>query len=610
MHSLQIAASEGHSKVFYYLLEHLVQGDTDDAVQSLLEVVTWQDGEGNTVFHHLCEDGADPPEKDVQDDMEEAPKMMLLLGVCHEVQQITEKQVTLRDLVNRPNSRKKRPLDCCRSYATARLLLKGKADPTNSVALMQAHANIPLLELLLKRRADINAKPFEALHDGQLLPLHQAVADGDVPLVEQLVQMRADIQLTDADGRSAMAHASIMTMISYLKSKGLDPGQQSAVTGDTLMHVLASRGNEVGTLLYLLKQMHLPVRLNSMSETLLHVAAKHGHLEMVKALAEEGFDLLAGDRAGQSPLHLACSGGHFGVARFLLSYLPQADYRDERSETPLLESVKAGSLDIYKLLLEKRANVLAKTSRAETALHLAAVNNKTKMMEELLQLNSIELNSETKPEKNTALHLAVLSGQYTAVQVLMKCPTVDIARQNQKGDTPITLAAKAEAVGVLELLLKGRRVPHKALSGPMLEAVACGSENACKYLICCRVDLRECVDSEGNNALHKVARHGSPTIAQLLLDKWPTENFDRRSRPAEVVKALMKRGSQGMTPCVVADVCDHEPVSRLFMAYLFRNNVITGGSVSSARPGEQMAEEVGTCVSRGSGMRGVCCIQQ
>ncbi|KAF9439000.1 hypothetical protein BGZ76_001895 [Entomortierella beljakovae] len=64
-----------------------------------------------------------------------------------------------------------------------------------------------------------------------------------------------------------------------------------------------------------------------------------------------------GDWEGRTPLHIACSAGHFDVARFLLSHGASIHLRDRLNHTPLYDAVTRGNnIDIVRMLRDTGAH--------------------------------------------------------------------------------------------------------------------------------------------------------------------------------------------------------------------------------------------------------------
>lgn len=79
--------------------------------------------------------------------------------------------------------------------------------------------------------------------------------------------------------------------------------------------------------------------------TLLHTAAKHGHVELARALLQRGAQVNLLDYGGmrRSPLHWACHGGHVALVEVLLE--ADADTSaDGRSWSKLVQGSRCGSL--------------------------------------------------------------------------------------------------------------------------------------------------------------------------------------------------------------------------------------------------------------------------
>lgn len=62
-------------------------------------------------------------------------------------------------------------------------------------------------------------------------------------------------------------------------------------------------------------------------DSALHLAVAHGRVELVRLLVEAGGDVYATNKAGQTPLEVACEKGFVSAVRALLDVLPAFDAR-------------------------------------------------------------------------------------------------------------------------------------------------------------------------------------------------------------------------------------------------------------------------------------------
>ena len=94
--------------------------------------------------------------------------------------------------------------------------------------------------------------------------------------------------------------------------------------------------------------------------TFLHVAAKHGKLEIVEKLIELGADLnRRGAILGGGAINEAASDGHIEIVRYLLSCGAELDV-SEPERNPLFSAILGGHIDIVKLLIENGIDIHVK----------------------------------------------------------------------------------------------------------------------------------------------------------------------------------------------------------------------------------------------------------
>jgi uncharacterized protein len=89
----------------------------------------------------------------------------------------------------------------------------------------------------------------------------------------------------------------------------------------------------------------------------LHVAARHGNINIVKYLVASGLDINAsGGTSGSTPINFAVSEGHGEIVRYFLDNDAFLDLR-EPEKNPLFSAIHKGHLEIAKLLVEKGIDV-------------------------------------------------------------------------------------------------------------------------------------------------------------------------------------------------------------------------------------------------------------
>ena len=152
--------------------------------------------------------------------------------------------------------------------------------------------------------------------------------------------------------------------------------------------------------------------------TTLHKAAIGGHHNIVRLLLEKLDDHRAmincRNYSGQTALDIAIINGNYPCVLLLIQggaeINPIAASND--SEFPLYLAVKAGNLEIVKLLIKNGANLKAKYSNDRTALHMAVTSRAkdANRICEILLKNGVDVDSKNKELQNTALHLEVRKG--------------------------------------------------------------------------------------------------------------------------------------------------------------------------------------------------------
>ncbi|KAJ1472067.1 ankyrin repeat-containing domain protein, partial [Baffinella frigidus] len=179
--------------------------------------------------------------------------------------------------------------------------------------------------------------------------------------------------------------------------------------------LIAKKGIDVSALDY-----------SSSKQTLLHLAAWFGFADVVKVLLEAGADLAARDVCGRTPLHTAARGSYEEmVARLLLdagaevgaSVQPAAGHGPQNGWTPLHCAAFNLHHSLVTLLLDRGADVHAKTScHEQTALYFA-VDRKDEKLVRLLVDRGADLDA-TDRSHILPLHEAIWNGSAKMIKLL------------------------------------------------------------------------------------------------------------------------------------------------------------------------------------------------
>lgn len=107
--------------------------------------------------------------------------------------------------------------------------------------------------------------------------------------------------------------------------------------------------------------------------TALHLAAKAGHVEIVKELlAQEGIEMEACSSMKRTAVHVAAEFDHVEIVKLLLARGADFDHRDFDESTPLHIASQYGSLNTLDYLLkETKADMSAKNKFGYTASDIA-----------------------------------------------------------------------------------------------------------------------------------------------------------------------------------------------------------------------------------------------
>jgi ankyrin repeat protein len=159
-------------------------------------------------------------------------------------------------------------------------------------------------------------------------------------------------------------------------------------------------------------------------------ACETGNLTAVQNLCEaNGIDVNWTNDAGNTALYLAVKNGHVAVVKFLLS-LPEIDPNKAEisKEKPLFAQSPKEVQDAYKAAYKR--------------------------LEDVYKKRGVDVGVDKIIRNATPLSNAILNGNLQIVELLSKCPTIDVNKLMICGLTPLCFATQKGNLDMVNFLLK------------------------------------------------------------------------------------------------------------------------------------------------------------
>ncbi|WAR23175.1 ANK3-like protein [Mya arenaria] len=315
-------------------------------------------------------------------------------------------------------------------------------------------------------------------------------------------------------------------------------------------------------------------------ETCLHIAARTKEGEKcAEMLLKSGADVNATQEAGETPLHVAVRHCHLEVARAVLQYV-----RTNKSK-----------IDAYMLVNQPNYE-------GETAVHYAAGLSKlvahdefedTDIMKLLLEYNG-DTNTHTKMTYETPLHYAARSGNDDVMLEMVKhigpkSIQNAVNRQAKNGWSPLLVASEQGHLEVVKILLNYHArvdVFDEAHGKAALHLAAENGHDKVADILLWRKAYVNAKSKSGITPLHLAAQNGYNTLVRLLIEthkasidalslakKTPLHMAAQYGK-LDVCATLLKLNADAnavdehvQTPLHLAAENDHSDVVKLFLKH-------------------------------------------
>ncbi|MDO4557740.1 MAG: ankyrin repeat domain-containing protein, partial [Planctomycetia bacterium] len=245
--------------------------------------------------------------------------------------------------------------------------------------------------------------------------------------VEGTTEESTELPLEEGAGATGVVESGVETLsepsVVALTEADVPVPEVERDAGMSALHYAVQIGNRDWVRGLLAGGMNPDLREGRIGETPLHLASRHGRVELVTELLRFGASVNSQNREGATPLLLAAQEGHTEVVRLLLDAGAVPDIPANGRVTPLHQAAALGHEEIATLLLERQASSAPTMEGGWTPLHLAVQEGHDSLVALLLRSGAAP-QSETV-DGVTPLHLAAACGHVEILRRLLRCADPD-----------------------------------------------------------------------------------------------------------------------------------------------------------------------------------------
>eukprot|EP00756_Hemistasia_phaeocysticola_P056684 Hpha_TRINITY_DN3308_c0_g1::TRINITY_DN3308_c0_g1_i1::g.172262::m.172262/K21440/ANKRD50; ankyrin repeat domain-containing protein 50 len=260
-------------------------------------------------------------------------------------------------------------------------------------------------------------------------------------------------------------------------------------------------------------------------QTPCHIAAFHGHSDVIRALIKIGCDVNRQDNRDRTPCWLAADGGHSDALSVLIDE-GKADVNKEAVKggwlvpgtTPLYTAALRGHADVIRILLKGQADVNKAKQDGRTPVCSAAQRGNSHALRVLITEGHADVNM-AKNDGATPCFKAAQRGHSDALRILIAEGRADVNKSKNDGRTPCFIAVQNGHYNCLRILIaEGNADPNKATNDgatPCYVAAEMGQFDCLRVLIAeGHADVKK--PKQGVSPVEIARQNGHTEVLKLL----------------------------------------------------------------------------------------------
>ena len=394
-------------------------------------------------------------------------------------------------------------------------------------------------------------------------PLHTAIKQNVTAPVSQLLAItKCDPNIQNTDSETPL-HIAVRqqqgdTVVQLLSHEECNSNIQNK-EGDTSLHIACYNKSLNIIRLFLERKCStnipntkgetaLDIPLNEYGDCLLHIACQWGDVDIVRYLiTDKRCNPNLQNTKLDTPLHIACHDKSLNIIRLLLERKCSINILNRKGETaqniPLNEdgdcllhiACQLGDVDIIRYLItDEKCSPNVQNFLKNTPLH-AALNVLTSDEHSQSNLIAVLLSSETcdpnvhNKERDTPLHIAVRENRTLAISHLLANKYCNLNVQNKEGDTPLHTAIKQNVTAPVSQLLATTKcdpnIQNTDSETPLHIAVRQQQGDTVVQLLSREECNSNIQNKEGDTSLHIACYSKSLNIIRLLLERKCSTNM-------------------------------------------------------------------------------------